>query len=399
MASRYITDSLELTIPTALRRTALTAEDEPLLRGRAGEVEVIVANCALNRLTVVTSPPDMGISSLLRAGVAPALRRAGYVIVPHVDWEGRRVAQHLREATVAAIQDQADGAFFAEGERLPGILALARKKTGRPVALLLDQFEDYLRMHSSTDVAETFDAELSHAINARDACFVIGIHDSGLTALERFSHAVPNLLGYRRPLEPLNGEAAAELIRALAANTGLEIEDEAVAALITESPLLLTLAAEELFAAERRLGSKRVRLTIIQARGGKERLAMESLDAAFNNLGATYNELLFRWAPLLEQPAAETALMEHSGKWSQFARILLAELTRTGFLRTLTLSGQIQYELARHASAAILRDWWTRKEAELAARERAKFRVRSISIAGGAILAAYLIYLVMTWKK
>jgi hypothetical protein len=41
----------------------------------------------------------------------------------------------------------------------------------------------------------------------------------------------------------------------------------------------------------------------------------------------------------------------------------------------------------------VIKDWWSRKESSIVARQRAMFRVRSISIAVGAIVLAYLVYL------
>jgi uncharacterized iron-regulated membrane protein len=48
---------------------------------------------------------------------------------------------------------------------------------------------------------------------------------------------------------------------------------------------------------------------------------------------------------------------------------------------------------------AIVQDWWQRRETALIARQRAAFRVRSISIAVGSILAAYGVYLFLVAKK
>lgn len=51
------------------------------------------------------------------------------------------------------MRDQADPNFLAESETLPEMLARIRRRTGRPVALVLDQFEDYLRCHNGTDLS------------------------------------------------------------------------------------------------------------------------------------------------------------------------------------------------------------------------------------------------------
>ena len=68
-------------------------------------------------------------------------------------------------------------------------------------------------------------------------------------------------------------------------------------------------------------------------------------------------------------------------------------------LRTIELGETVRYEIARDSLAPILRDWWKRREAMLIARRRARFRVRSVSLAVGSIAALYLIWLVISiWK-
>ena len=58
----------------------------------------------------------------------------------------------------------------------------------------------------------------------------------------------------------------------------------------------------------------------------------------------------------------------------------------------------LRYELARESATAIIQDWWVRTEATIVARQRAQFRVRSISIAVAAIFGAYLVYLYLGTK-
>jgi hypothetical protein len=67
---------------------ALTHNDATLLCGRADVIREIVDNCRAQRLTVLTSEPGLGVTSVLQAGVLPALRRRGFVVASFSDWQG-----------------------------------------------------------------------------------------------------------------------------------------------------------------------------------------------------------------------------------------------------------------------------------------------------------------------
>ena len=62
------------------------------------------------------------------------------------------------------------------------------------------------------------------------------------------------------------------------------------------------------------------------------------------------------------------------------------------------IDGAIRYELARESLTVVLKDRWTRQEAIIASRRRAKFRVRSMSIASGCIVTLYVVWWAWTWK-
>src|ERR1700689_5543778 len=95
---------------------ALTKNDETLLYGRDEVVAEIVQNCLANRLTVIASEPGLGVTSLLNAGVAPALKREGFIVALFSAWQGRSFAVNLKEAIAAAVRESADPQFVAEGE-------------------------------------------------------------------------------------------------------------------------------------------------------------------------------------------------------------------------------------------------------------------------------------------
>jgi len=398
---------LPLHVPVPLTLTPLNHDDEALLCGRAAEVETIVENCRSSRLTVVTSSSGLGASSLLRAGAEPALRRDGFVTVVYSDWQGRSIATRLREAIVRAVHEQADGAFVPTPEPLLDLLTKAQAKIGRPVAVLLDQFEDYVRCHSGTDVSDDFDAELANAVSARAGRFVIALQTPSITAFERLSQYIPNLMGYTIELPPLSPEAAKDVVRKTAAQAGIAMEDAAVDQLVTAPtviagagvhPLFVKLAAERLCGAELNLASKVGRASTLLANGGADRMILESLDPVIQDLGSNHVELLFRWIPLLRSAdlrrtaASEKALVDRSGKWNRFALTLLPLLVKSGLLRTIATPNGLRCELARESTTIIIHDWWLRTEAAIVARQRAQFRVRSISIAAGAIVFCYLVY-------
>ena len=399
---------MQLNIPAPLALTPLGFAQENQLFGREHEIETILYNCKAGRLTVVTSPPGMGASSLIRAGVEPALRRAGYTTVVYSDWQGKTVAKQLRDAIVRAIHEQADGGFIATPESLLDLLSHAELKTGKTVAVLLDQFEDYVRCHTGTDVADDFDAELANAISTRSGRFVIGLQTPSLSAFERLSQYVPNLMGFTIQVPPLSSEAAKQLVTGAAAEAELTIEPAAVDMLVASTvaavdggghPLFLKLGAERLFDAEFVLKSKVARASTLTANGGVDRLILEAVDPIVAQLGTTHSELFFRWIPFFlskegtRQAASEKALTEHAGKYNRFVKTLLPMLTKSGLMRSLATSAGVRYEFARESTSLVINDWWSRAEASIVARQRAQFRVRSLSIAAGAIILAYLIYM------
>jgi hypothetical protein len=69
-----------------------------------------------------------------------------------------------------------------------------------------------------------------------------------------------------------------------------------------------------------------------------------------------------------------------------------------GILRTVDLPDKTRYEIARDSMVPLVQDWWKRREAMLIARRRAQFRVRSISLAVGLIVALYAVYLYLSFR-
>jgi hypothetical protein len=395
--------------------TSLTRDQEALLCGRAQETGYIVVNCRQRRLTVVTSAPGMGVTSLLEAGVAPALRREGFIVVVFRDWQGQSFALHLRESIEASVREQAQPYASARGDSLAVILRQVRESSGKSVAVLFDQFEDYLRCHTKTLLAEDFDTELSHALTQRDAAFVVGMQAHALPAFERLKQNIPNLLGNHIQLQALTREAAMEAIEREARAHDLEVAPAAIEALVSAPialrstdrvhPFFLKVATAQLLDGAKRIKAPVVDMPMIEARGGVDRVVLESLDAGIADLNPTHLDLLFRWCNILISPdkrriaVTEKGLTEYAGKLNRFVATLLPIMTGTHLMRPVEMPEAIRWEIAREGLTPILNDWWERREAALQARRRANFRVRSISIAVTSIVVMYLIYIIVSWKQ
>lgn len=382
--------------------------------GRADFVREIVDNCRAERFTVLTSEPGMGVSSLLHAGVAPALLREGFIVARFSDWPDKSFALNLKETIAEAVRDEIDPLFYPRNESLDDLLNHIRARTHTPIAILLDHFDDYIRCNVNTVASDLFDAELAHAVSSRSGVFVIGLQEHAVPALERLSQHIPNLLGFQVRLQPLGIEAAKEAVLSEASGRGFDVEPAAMDNLLAShvvvpeankvNPFFLKVATGILLDAETLLQSKSLRASTIEAHGGVERIVMESLDGQIAELSGTQRDLLFRWCAILISPeqhrlsVTSKGLTDYAGKLNRFVPPLLQRLMETGLLRSIETSGTLRYEISRECLVPILRDWWERREAVIVARRRAAFRIRSISVAVSALILTYVIWLLFGTK-
>ncbi len=397
---------------------ALTQNDADLLCGRADVIREIVDNCRAERLTVLTSEPGLGVTSVLHAGALPALRRRGFIVAHFSDWQGRFFGAGLKEAIANAVREDADPLFFAQDEPLDELLEHIRGRTGKSIVILFDQFEDYVRCHSNTVLSDAFDAELAHAVATRKGVFVIGLQVHAVPAFERLGQHIPNLLGFQVELPLMSLDAARNAVLSEARGYSLDVEPAALDALTTAPivasgrgvsspdgekkvhPFYLKVATGILLEAEARLKSPVLRAATIEAREGVDRIVLEALDSRFAELDSTQVELLFRWCNILVSPethrlsVTEKGLTEYAGKLNKFVPRLLEILTGSGILRTVETPEAVRYELSRECFAPILRDWWERREISIVARRRAAFRITSISVAVSAIVLMYVVWLI-----
>ena len=394
---------------------ALTQSQEQLLCGRADVIREIVDNCRAQRLTVLTSEPGAGITSLLQAGIVPALRRQHFTVALFSDWQGHSFAANFKDAISNAAPEAADPLFVAQREPLDRVIENTHARSGEPVAILLDQFEDYLRCHSNSVLSDIFDGELAHLISSHQAVFVIALQDHAIPAFERLGQYIANLLGFQIVLPLLDLEAAKQAVVSQASELNLEVEPAALDALTTAPvvapeaakvhPFFLKVATGVLLETEARLKSPVLRAATIEAKGGVDRIVLESLDARIGELKSAQTELLYRWCNVLISPekqrlaVTEKGLTKHAGKLHRLVPGLLELLTGWAILRSVETPETTRYELSRECFAPILRDWWERREAVVVTRRRLMFRMTSVSVAIFSIVLMYVVWLVLGSTK
>src|SRR5689334_16802632 len=163
---------------------------------------MIVANLFASRLTLLYGPSGVGKSSVLHAGVLPALRaREGVLAVAVRDWSGDPVA-----AIGTAL---ADAAGLEPSRDLAALVGACVEAGRRRVMLLLDQFEHALTARGADDPLVSSLSSLLRS--GLPVSALVAIREESLAELDRFKGRVPGLFDTVVRLEYLDradGEAA-----------------------------------------------------------------------------------------------------------------------------------------------------------------------------------------------
>ena len=350
-----------------------SALDALLFFGRGRETEVVAANLLAYRLTVLYGASGVGKSSLLRAGVAHALRQAGEEVIIFDAWSGDSTAG-LR-GSVSAARDQ-------------------------ELYLILDQFDEYFVYHEAD---EEFPRELARLVTQPGLRFnvLISIRDDMLSRLDRFKPLVPNLLSNYLRLDHLDRHAARQAILGplercnalVAEDERTRIEPDLVEAVLDgsgtnghiEAPYL-QLVMQRLWEEEHRAGSKILRLETLEQLGGPEEIVRAHLSEALDTLSPHDCDLAERLFDHLVTPSG-TKIAYGIVDLAQYAAVseaevapVLAALVDERILRPVSVPGvpeESRYEIFHDVLAEPVLEWRSRYEEDRKlGRERADARRR-----------------------
>jgi hypothetical protein len=209
-------------------------KDAAYFFGREGDSDLIVANLTASRLTLLYAPSRVGKSSVLRAGVLPALHHLDDASYADLGVPGAAVAyvntwrdaplENVAAAVSAAVS-RVTGADPVEAPTktgamekgasaptlgVPWLREVLRQSRVSTVYLILDQFEEYFLYHPMDRGAEGLTAELGNILSARDlpVHVLLSIREDALAGLDRFKGRVPHLFDNYLRLAHLSREAA-----------------------------------------------------------------------------------------------------------------------------------------------------------------------------------------------
>lgn len=343
-----------------------TEEDRRRFAGREREVREVVARITNERTLVLSGPSGIGKTSLLLAGVFPALEARGV----------RPVYVRTLSSPLADLCRALDGDCRREGPGEDLRAAVARAAADRPLVVVLDQFEElFLRFRSRPGERAAFTAALAGVVRdpALPLTVVFSLREDYLASLDELKPHLPDLIGRRYLLQPLTAFGVRQAVSRPLIEAGVECEAGVVPRLIALldevgfEPALLQMFCTELFRkAAARAGSAPVRLTVadVERLGGirgvflgylngvaealppdKQLFARMVLDALITAQGTK------RAVRLAELPAAGFFATEEE------ARDLAALLVEQRILRRDEREGEVWYELIHDQLIPALREW------------------------------------------
>ena len=205
--------------------------DAGIFFGRAGETARLVTMIHAHRLTLVYGASGTGKTSLLLAGVAPQLAQAD----PPYEVFHVRVPDDPAAVIRAAVRRRLGAVLLPDDGSLVSFLSAAAAALGRPLLLILDQFEEFFsRLGAQARAA--FIAELGALYDARDVPIklVVSLREDGLAELAELEARIPAVFANRLRLLPLEQAAARAAIVEPARLLGFQYEPGLADRLLTE---------------------------------------------------------------------------------------------------------------------------------------------------------------------
>ncbi|HEY6141467.1 MAG TPA: hypothetical protein VI670_27230 [Thermoanaerobaculia bacterium] len=405
--------------------------DRQYFFGREEDQQTIGANLVTAPLTVLYGASGVGKTSVLMAGVIPFVRtQPNVAVVLYRNWQDPDAFRELKAAIVAA----AEAADVDVDQPLDRCLFDVCTRTRKTVAVIFDQFEEYLLYNpAGSDSGRRFDAELARAVNREDidANFLISIREDALAKLDRFQAYIPDVLGnyirldhldlggarraIEKPLARYNEMAAAQgapekrmdveprlvdmvidQVRIGRVNVGAQGKGRIVVDSDRIETPFLQMVLMKVWEVERRAKSPVLRASMLERLGGAETIVRDHVESVMTSLrpaqrhasAAIFDRLVTPTGSKIAYNADD--LRNFAGKYGAAVAPLLERLSdrHVRVLRAvapLGTSPEVRYEIFHDVLSGAVLGWRTKYLRQ----QSQKRMLRNLAIVFVVVLAAF----------
>lgn len=224
--------------------------DFNLLGGRAQAVADVLAQMDVNALTILHGDAGVGKTSLLRAGVQPALIQRGDLPV-YVYPGALAPAQALKRAFIT---DLSRTPLLAKAPLQEFLRQVSGLLGDTGIFLLVDQFEEFFSQRAETD-QQAFARDLADCLNdpALNVHWLLSVRSESFGQLSRLRPIIPNPYDSEVQLKPLTRAEAEQAILQPARRLGVPLERDLARQIIADlggdqvSPTQLQLVCTALY--------------------------------------------------------------------------------------------------------------------------------------------------------
>src|SRR5262249_33720225 len=261
--------------------------DADIFGGREREIFEITAALASRDILVLYGPAGVGKTSLIQAGVFPAVRRLGWSCV-HV----RTLTNPLIDLTTA-IADQLDLTINRSGDSTGIVKAIDAIAKKTPLLIAFDQFEEFfIRFENNADLRNAFISIIADLASRKeiDCRILFSVREDYFAKFDQFK--LPGIFERSYRLGPLSAFGAREAFTRPLRDSGIPFETRVTSDLLEElakfnfEPALLQIFGGELVrkASERDPEALKITSADLHAVGGLEGIFRLYLENAGNEV-------------------------------------------------------------------------------------------------------------------
>ncbi len=291
-----------------------TFEDADLFFGREEETQKMVGEILTTRLLVLFSPSGSGKTSLINAGVRPALEKLGYeTVYVRLDKDPiPSVQSAVAEAVALSTSD------FATSDPQPSdlhsFLRSATVQAGKPLVVFIDQFEEFfIVFHDKPQLRQQFIEQVAK-IKYDDQLpvfLVLSLREDYFANLHEFREAIPSIFQNNANirLEPFTEAEARRAIEEPAKVVGCEYEAGLVERILLDlkngkpsiEPITLQIVCNAVWE-EKSAHAAQITFADYKASGGADHILNNYVSCFLDNLSARQQSLMAKIFTALKTP-------------------------------------------------------------------------------------------------